>query len=162
MAVAKAKRSRKFSVLLGTAMIVVLAVAISIIAAFASYKPPIVTNVESCGTVDVHLTPYSSNSTQVEDCFISAYSGTYNAMMSLHYMGVDTGSTDNFTVIHSDGNTIIYDIVSSYVNAGGYRTTMYVCSNLAPYFDNSTKISGFLVSRCTGNYTVFIPSSQAV
>ena len=159
---AKSKYGRKFSVLRTTAIIVVLAVAISIVAAFVSYRPPIAANAENCGTVDIHFTPYSSNSTQVENCFFSAYTGAYNATMSLHYMGVDTGSTDNLTVIHSVDNTIIYDVAKSFVNVGGTKTALYVCGRMAPYFDNSTKIGGFLVSQCTANYTVFIPSTQVV
>ena len=159
---AKAKRGKKFPILSGTAIIVVLAVALSVAIAVVSHVPPTSISTVSCGQVDAHLTPYSSNSAEVENCFYSSYIGKYNATMTMHYMGVDTGSTDNLSIVHGAGNTIIYDIASSFVNVGGTRTALYVCSSMAPYFNNSTKISGFLVSRCTDNYTVFIPGSQAV
>lgn len=122
-------------VLLGLGIVLVLRYTL-----FASAQAPAPRGV-NCGTLYLHGyngPAYDDKGKQetvrsIGDCFWNAYQHCHTATLTVHQMGVDTGTTSMFIVDQQQGQCVLTDTVQSYnANFGGSQSsfTTYTCAAL--------------------------------
>ena len=118
-----------------------------------------------CGMISSHgnyQIPYSNNSTVDVQCFYNAFVKGEKANLTLLYMGVDTGTYHNFSIIlgASKSNSKIQDVVSNYSVPfkGKSKAYTYICSDIEEnHYNSTTTLSGLLIFGCSGESNIFIP-----
>ena len=116
-----------------------------------------INNSPSCGTLNLSAENgaqfflLQADYDKLKNCFYDSYKSHKSATITLHLMGVDTGSTDTYVI---KGSAIEDTSVSYSANFGGSQhTSTASCSNMAERL-------GGLVLTCNGNDVLYSPASS--
>src|SRR5437868_411351 len=123
--------------------------------AYRSHHETTITDTNpSCGTLSLsaengaQLFLKQADYNKLKSCFLGAYKGHRSASVTLHLMGVDTGSTDTYT---TDGAVINDKSVSYSANFGGSQSThTSSCSSMKERL-------GGIVLTCNGYDVLYSP-----
>ena len=132
---------------------------------FTSYKPPQNTpaynmslyNATNCGMV--HGGAQTLNSTAQLQCLSNAFNSDHNATLAYNFMGVDTDTVYNISVVSGAVSPMVVENVTNFSPVGGYHGyhSSATCSVMKLGYNESYGYNGLLIFSCSNNSTLFIP-----
>jgi hypothetical protein len=142
------------------AWLVCAALAVSGLAACGATTPP--NAFHQCGTVHVAagriLPQDAAAASAAETCFAHNFTNCQASVLTVTEMGVDTGTTHNFTENLMNGKCTVRDIVQGYTANGGgttFPSQTYTCAAMQQQAD------GLHITDCGQEGTVLVPAPPA-